>query len=497
LILLVLLSPLWMGCAPVSPDARVVTLRLAAISWNAHQGILQVETTVPEEDPYGTLGRIELSLLDPSGRELLRGAYCACPEVNPVPPGAFGLYRIGADGGCRAQEVVSAGIGADRPATSGGFTLMPGSEASRKDGILTLKWVLRADEGLEPGVYRVRARAVPRHRSPPEWHVVARLDVIDSTRGETVAEPAGGTATTAPASSSGLQRVLGTSEPAAGLRALPALVAKGADAAGAERVRKELLQRLLHEKAFSAGRERHTVEEVQRVYEHLLLEPDLLRFRVVIPADLPAVRFLYLSVVEGREHETSPPENTGWALPKIDAARAVLSPDPWVVSAALFLARKTALRLDLADLATRRRGRGWDAECSRQAILYMARLNAGALGDDGAALMARLAGTVEAVPEGVCLLQPVAFWVSSGRPAATHWADPRIVPLDLVYRDNTMEEIGRRRVAFPTGDLLELPPSRNFLSLEAQDGHVEGHSRRIQPRGGRLLRLPVALRGRV
>jgi len=60
-----------------------------------------------------------------------------------------------------------------------------------------------------------------------------------------------------------------------------------------------------------------------------------------------------------------------------------------------------------------------------------------------------------------------------------------------------MEEIGRRRASFPGDGLLELPPSRNFLSLEADDGHVEGHSRRIQPRGGRLLRLPVALRGRV
>ena len=495
-ILPLLLVPAWTGCAPARPATPPARLELTAASWEPGGSILQVETEVPEEDPYGTHGRIELSLLDPLGRELLRGAYCACSRVDPVPPGAFGLYRIGSDGRCSPQEVVSAGIGADRPATAGGFTLLPATGASRHAKLLHLVWVLRADEPLPPGRYPIRGRVVPLRGSPPPWQRLARLDILDASHGEVVVPPAR-TAGGAPPLPEALRRLTAGDDPAAGLRAAAELLSRGIAPEDVVRVRTVLLRRLIHHGSFAAGSERYDVADIQRVYEHFLLEPDALRLRVVIPGDLPALRFLYLVVVEGVDHDAPAPANATWALPKLDASRALSSPDPWIVSAALFLARANGTFLDPADLAARRRRPGWDPECSRQAILYLARLAPAELGHRGAALLAELTGGAAPVPETICLVQPVPFHLSAGEPEDRPWADPRRLPLKLVFRDDTMEEIGRRPLSLPAGGVTKLSPSSNFLSLTLTEERVTGRSRHIQPKGGRLIRLPVELRGGV
>ncbi len=489
-----LLGMFVIGCHPGPPACEAVHLRLDSARWVSVQDSIEVETAVEEPDPFGTYRRIELSLAVPGGRELFRAAYCACSRVDPVPPGAFGLYRIHEDGSCVPSDVVSAGIDAMRPAEAGGFTLLPESEAVNRDGILRLKWVIAVGDVLEPGRYELRGRVVPLKGGAPGWSVLAVLDTSGALPTFTGVEEPSGTASGSAEVPPALKEGLRAKNPAEALRMIPALVESGAAREQVDLERATILERLLHEESFRAGDEEYGLEDIRQVYEMLLSRPDVLRFEVPFAVDLPLDRFLYLCVVEGEGHGKPAPPGVTWALPGIDVPQAILSPDPWVVSAALFLARKNGVELDPGAILHRWESGAWDAECVQQATLYLAGLSPARLAEaapGGEGLPERLA-SLKPVPEDVCRCRPLPFNASITRPSVSIWIDPDDRPITSVFRDDTMEEIGRQSLELQ-GGVFELPPSSIYLSLEVRWGRMYGRSRQVQPKGGRFIRLPIRL----
>ncbi len=90
---------------------------------------------------------------------------------------------------------------------------------------------------------------------------------------------------------------------------------------------------------------------------------------------MPLARVVYLFAVLGRPH---PPALDNPLLepvaPEVDRERALSSPDPWLVSAALFLARKGygSLRPQVVLERWGRLPHLWEQVCTGQALLYLA-----------------------------------------------------------------------------------------------------------------------------
>ncbi len=111
-------------------------------------------TEIDEADPWRTHGRLELSWLDPEGNELFRALYNTSQRANPVPPEAFGVLKL-EDG-----SVENAGIEAYMEVSVAGFTLLTDSCTERRDGLLSVAWVIRPPNSLE-GPVELRARVLP------------------------------------------------------------------------------------------------------------------------------------------------------------------------------------------------------------------------------------------------------------------------------------------------------------------------------------------------
>jgi len=481
---LAILGTLGTGCRPAPDGNGAVEPRLASARWVDTTGTLEVETVVPEPDPSGSFRRTVLSLVAPGGEELFRAVYCGSPRVDPIPPGAFGMYVLGGDGTRSRHEAVSAGIGGIRPAASGGFVLLPESRAVNRDGVLHLQWLILPEKPLPPGLYRVRSRVVGLDGREPGWTILAVLDTSGSSPVVATPPAAGEPGGPSPAGE----------DPVAGLRALPALLAGGRPLEEVEQLRKELLNRFFREKSLRTGLEEYTLAELRQVWALLLATPDLLHYELPYPHDLPLERFLYLCAVEGGDHVRPAHPGGTWALPAIDLRRALRSPDPWVVSGALFLARKNGVALDPATVVQRWKEGGLDGCGTEQAAFLLAglppeRLAVIAEGDSG--LPGGLEG-LEPVPEDVFRCRPLFFFADAPLPPARPWADPEGIPVTAVFCDDTMEEIGRHDLALRHG-VFELPPSTVYLSLEVLRGRIHGTSRQVQPEGGRFARLPIRL----
>jgi hypothetical protein len=246
--------------------------------------------------------------------------------------------------------------------------------------------------------------------------------------------------------------------------------------------------------AFHVGKDSYVLSDLRAVHEWLLLKPDVLHFRVPVEADLDPQRLLYLAMTVGEEHETS--ANGGeYVLPDIDVAGALGSADPWVVSAALFLARKQELELDAETLLQRWQSGGpWDDVCTEQALLYLAghASTAALVGEDG---VPREVAELVPMPADGFELQPWLL-LSSGE-----W-EPRLTPLDLgsglvlEVRDSTMEPFSEREVP-PGTQTLELPVTQSFYSLKYLSGAMHGQSRFTTGTPGCFVRMAVSVLGGV
>jgi len=473
------------SCVPAQPVAEVLIVP-GPSAWIEDPGVVLLAAQTPEPDPYRTHGRVELSLLDEKGREAFRALYNASSRANPVPPEAFGVVDLD------AGTTESAGIEGEWEVDSGGFALVPDSVTVRRDGWLTVSWALRPAPSVE-GSLEVRARVVPEGADTAPWRLLGTL-VRDAAgwRFREASGPAPGVPGPMPepyaamiASGRAVEVVRGAEE----------MWVRGVAPETIDAVRARALDAIAARGSFSTGDEVYAVDGIREVAEWLTARPDVLGYRVETAGDLPPERLLALAVAVGRPHSTAAGAGSEWALPDIDPAAAVRRTDPWVVSAALFLARKQGMALDAGAVLERWRGPWpWDAECARQARLYVAGAPWAAALLDGAEpeeLPDGLA-SLEAARPGVVEILPWAFRSSDRWGPALEPVEPE-EGFELLTLDSTMEPIGRRPA---TGAVttLELPPTGNSYQLQVSGGPLRGESRFIQGHGGAFVRLAVPLR---
>ena len=128
--------------------------------------------------------------------------------------------------------------------------------------------------------------------------------------------------------------------------------------------------------AFTTGRQAYTLDDLKQYFtEALLPRPDVLHHGLRLDAELPLARLLYLYAVMGRDQpKTGNNQLLTPAAPGVNLAKALASLDPWLVSAALFLARKGQGEITPQAVIIRweRRPDLWDEICTEQALLFLA-----------------------------------------------------------------------------------------------------------------------------
>jgi hypothetical protein len=139
--------------------------------------------------------------------------------------------------------------------------------------------------------------------------------------------------------------------------------------------RRSLLVALLEHEEIPLGAATYAVGDLQALHAERMTQPDLLAFRMATESDLSPLLLHHLMVVEG-----IPPTSQGdnplldRTLPAVDLHQALRRDDPWVVAAALFLARKHPGVLPVQEVVDRWQDapRLWDDTCTEQALLLLA-----------------------------------------------------------------------------------------------------------------------------
>ncbi len=471
------------SCAPAGPVTEVEIVP-GPSAWLDDDGVLLLAAQVPEPDPFPSHGRVELSLVDDAGREVFRALYNASSRANPVPPEAFGVVDLD------AGTTVSAGIEGEWEVASGGFALVPDSVTVRRDGWLTVSWALRPAPSVE-GPLEVRARVIAEGADTAPWRRLGSLVREDARwRFREHSGPASGTSGAVPEPYASM---ITDGRAVEVVRGVEEMWVRGVAPATIDAVRARALDAIAARGSFPAGEESYAVEGIREVAEWLAARPDVLGYRVETAGDLPPERLLALAVAVGRPHQAAAGAGSEWALPGIDLAAAVGRSDPWAVSAALFVARKQAVELDAgAILARWRAPLPWDAECTRQAVLYVAGTPSVALEAADQDELPRELRSLEPAHPGVVEILPWAFRSSDRWGPALEPVEPE-AGFELLTLDSTMEPIGRRP-ATDAGTPLELPPTDNSYQLQIAEGPVRGESRFVQGVGGAFIRLAVPLR---
>ena len=257
------------------------------------------------------------------------------------------------------DSVESAGIQGDWEVSLAGFTLLTDSGAERLDGLLFVAWAIRTPESLT-GPVELRARVLPKRSDSGVWAPLCRLELVDGAWRVAEAE---GAASRETAYDGRLPAPFGImleeGDPTSALRELVELWDEGGDPRTIRLIRTRALREIGEAGSFAAGNESYSLADIRFVYEWLLMKPDVLHFRLLGDGDLAPERLLYLAVAAGKEHAEPAPEGGAigaYVLPEIDLHAALGSADPWVVSAALFMARKQEIEVDLGNLLARWQG---------------------------------------------------------------------------------------------------------------------------------------------
>jgi hypothetical protein len=143
-----------------------------------------------------------------------------------------------------------------------------------------------------------------------------------------------------------------------------------------DRFKIKVIEGLRDEYILRSGNETLTVLDLKTFFiQALLPRPDILYYTYLTQGELPFNRYLLLNLLYGRKN----PKQTEnplleWASPYLDLFKAVESSDPWIVSAALFVARKRGGAISPQAVVDRwqRRPDLWDDICTEQAMLYLA-----------------------------------------------------------------------------------------------------------------------------
>jgi hypothetical protein len=482
------------SCQP-GPAPPAAEVNLVSWAWLEDVDGIQLVTSVEEADPFRTHGRLELSWLDGEGRELFRVLYNTSSRANPVPPEAFGVFDF------EDNSVESAGIQGDWEVSLAGFTLLTDSGAERLDGLLFVAWAIRTPQSLT-GPAELRARVLPKRSDSGEWTPLCRLELVDGAWRVAEAE---GAASRETAYDGRLPApfwvMLEEGDATSAVRALVELWDEGGDPRTIRAVRTRALREIGEAGSFAVGNESYSLADIRFVYEWLLMKPDVLHFRLPVDGDLAPERLLYLAVAAGKEHAEPAREGGAigaYVLPEIDLHAALGSVDPWVVSAALFMARKHEIEVDLGDLLARWQGsNAWDEACTEQALLYLASrppadLAQGLVGM--AEIPPEVAGLAEANADGV----EIQAWLYL---SSAEW-DPDLDLLEpgkgvfLEVRDSTMDVINERPVPSEAGT-MNVSATRNYYSHRYLDGLMHGESLFIEGVRGTFVRMAVAVKGGV
>ncbi len=261
----------------------------------------------------------------------------------------------------------------------------------------------------------------------------------------------------------------------------------------------EVLNGLDDKAGFQLGRERYQVGELGVLFQQVLLpQPEVHYSGLDLARDLPLARFIYLCVVAGRPHPR-PPANRAlaYAMPRLDLDRALASPDPWLVSAALFMARKGLGRFRPRQVIERWQARPdlWDRVCTDQALLFLAgRPRAEVAGlKVGNTMLGRELSRLEALEPGKdCSLQVLFFWMGSLEPDSADYLQAGdcsgLQVVDLA-----------RSAAKPAGScpggMLRLPPGKYRLEYRSPQAHGAGMA--FQCRPGLSVRVVVPVLGHI
>ncbi|MCB2187869.1 MAG: hypothetical protein KQJ78_15720 [Deltaproteobacteria bacterium] len=276
-----------------------------------------------------------------------------------------------------------------------------------------------------------------------------------------------------------------------------------------DRQKAALLAGLGPEALFRAGKTAFPLAQLRDHYLSVLLpQPDPLYQDLDLAADLPLPRLLHLYAVLGRE-PPRPPAGclTTPATPRVDLAAALASPDPWLVAAALFLARKGQGRLTPAAMLDRWQARPdlWDEVCTAQARLFLA-------GQQALAVRELARQNPEAAPlwDGLrpwSAGEPPGVRVLLGRPAAGEPGPRGILrpaaglalrfrPADAPGAPDAPDAPGAPGPPrAEAGGLWPLPPGRWVITYA--QGRERGQSRPVYLGPTRGVRVVLVVRGEV
>lgn len=329
--------------------------------------------SLAEALPRRTWQRLVLTLEDEEGRARFRAMFNPSDRTEKgLPPGEFAAHDL--DGGIAKQK-------------AGGVVLLPDSKAERKKGRLRVTWAL----GLEKPVpvdrrpHRLWLRVIPAGGGESFLYYLGRLNgkgfqAVDTAPPATP-RPLPGKPRYAQIFDYGEYLLNMAGDWVATLRTWSRIYRHEVPAATFYTTLERRLVRLMgalreEGEGFWLGGQHYTVGDLYSwLRENLLLRPDTLHALVPVKGELPLARAVYLFVVLGRPHPR-PLDNPLLepVAPEVDLEQALASPDPWLVSAALFLARKGYGTLKPQAVLERwgRLPHLWDQVCTDQALLYLA-----------------------------------------------------------------------------------------------------------------------------
>ncbi len=147
-----------------------------------------------------------------------------------------------------------------------------------------------------------------------------------------------------------------------------------------ENKRQQLLEAVVQQETlFHIGEDEVTCSDLLRLFTDLYMgKPDTYNFLVPVPGSLEHNRFCYLLIVEGQSQQASRNSILIPSTSKFNLKSALDSADPWLVSAALFFARKQKTPTITAQAVIDRwqaRPDLWDEESTRQALHFIAQFD--------------------------------------------------------------------------------------------------------------------------
>lgn len=143
-----------------------------------------------------------------------------------------------------------------------------------------------------------------------------------------------------------------------------------------ENKRQKLLDAISQKEiSFPVGKEVYTCSGIRQLFMGLYPKKPQAYHQTAEPsADIDFDRFYYLMIIKGHEQKDS--------VSRFDMQSVLTEADPWLVSGALFLERnQKTLTITPQDVIDRWQSRPdlWDEECTRQALLFLARFDSATL----------------------------------------------------------------------------------------------------------------------